>query len=191
MPIIHMMRTGAPVPEGAVNVRVLKDHPEITLYDSHVGACISDREMNGRDDSDWYMLVWDEAAGEPKEILFATTRGWSYPCYGSSPDATPEVLAKYEAWKAERAAEIEAGRARVEAVTPTKGKRVRVTRGNPRSKAGFATGAEGTVFWSKIESRGFFDAKDHYWTPKGRVGIELPDGYRGFINAGAVEVVSA
>jgi hypothetical protein len=75
----------------------------IILYTSHHGLCIRDYERNGYDDSDFHMIVWNEEKGVTEDICFASTRGWSYPCYGSYVDATPEVLAKYEAWKAETA----------------------------------------------------------------------------------------
>lgn len=68
------------------------------LYTSHHGLCIRDREMNGYDDSDFYMTIWDEEAQAPYEYMFATTRGYTYDLMGSSPDATPEVMAAYEAW---------------------------------------------------------------------------------------------
>lgn len=64
-------------------------------YLEYEGLCIRDFERNGYDDSDFYMVVWDPVAKEPKTIEFASTRGWSYPCYASSPDATPEVLQDY------------------------------------------------------------------------------------------------
>lgn len=66
---------------------------------SHVGLCIRDFERNGYDDSDFFMIVWNSEKREPETICFASTRGWSYPCMGSSPDATPEVLAEYAAWE--------------------------------------------------------------------------------------------
>ena len=71
---------------------------------THVGLCVRDREMNGYDDSDFYMLVYNPDHTDDfdmfKEIMFATTRGWSYPAMGSAPDASPEVMKKYEDWKA-------------------------------------------------------------------------------------------
>ena len=70
-----------------------------TLYITHRGLCLMDRERNMRDDSDFYMTVWNPVTKCPQEIMFATTRGWSYPCYNSSVDATPEVRAEYEAYK--------------------------------------------------------------------------------------------
>lgn len=70
----------------------------VVLRETHHGLCIAEREQNGPDDSDWLMLVWDPVAGSASWRHFATTRGWSYPCYASAPDATPEVLAAYAAW---------------------------------------------------------------------------------------------
>ena len=123
MPIIHMHGNDqAQYPEGAYCLLPAEakhhgwDHlPErhersaltgkpywtgvLILSESHQGLCLQDREANGYDDSDWYMLVWNPEKGAPEEVLFASTRGWSYPCYASQPDATPEVRAAYEAWR--------------------------------------------------------------------------------------------
>lgn len=118
----------------------------IVLYESHNGRCISKREQNGRDDSDFYMLVWNEEKGAAESIMFATTRGWSYPCLGSRVDATPDTLAKYEAWRtkaqAERAAQTERERLAYEAKMPSIGKRIRVIAGRKIAK-----GTEAEVFW--------------------------------------------
>lgn len=70
----------------------------IILVETHQGLCLREREMNGYDDSDFYMLVWNEEKGEPEEICFASTRGWTYPCCASRVDATEEVRAKHAAW---------------------------------------------------------------------------------------------
>lgn len=78
----------------------------VVLYKTHEGLCLREREANYYDDSDFYMLVWDEEAGEPKEIQFGTTRGWCYPCMGSSVDATEEVREKYAAWHNKRQQEL-------------------------------------------------------------------------------------
>lgn len=75
-------------------------------WKTHVGLCLSEREMNGYNDSDFFMTVWDEEKNEPREIMFATTRGWTYPSLGSSIDATDEVKAKYNEWNAKRNAEL-------------------------------------------------------------------------------------
>jgi hypothetical protein len=71
-----------------------------TLYMTHQGLCLVDWERNMYDDSDFYMTVWNPDTKRPYNIMFATTRGWSYPCYNSWVDATPEVRAEYEAFKA-------------------------------------------------------------------------------------------
>lgn len=92
-------------PDGAYCPFEYNDTPErrtfegaIVLYSTHHGLCLFEREENGRDDSDFYMTVWNPELRRTEEILFATTRGWTYPCYGSSADASPEVRAEYDAW---------------------------------------------------------------------------------------------
>lgn len=96
-------------PEGAYCPFEYNDTPErrtlegaIILYSTHHGLCLFEREENGYHDSDFYMTVWNPERGMPEEIFFATTRGWTYPCYGSRADATAEIIAAYETWKAER-----------------------------------------------------------------------------------------
>jgi hypothetical protein len=83
---------------------VLKDNAAcgnvIVLYTTHHGLCLFERELNGSSDSDFFMIVWNPEKKEAEEIQFATTRGWCYPCLGSRPDATPEVLEAYTNWKA-------------------------------------------------------------------------------------------
>lgn len=88
----------------------------MATYKTHVGVCLFERESNGYHDSDFYMTYWDEAKQEPVTVCFATTRGWTYPCYASSPDATPEVWAKYNAWKEKKAAEYRAQQRKVKAI---------------------------------------------------------------------------
>ena len=69
---------------------------DIWLYDTHVGYCIRDYERNGYDDSDFYMTYWNPVTNKPEDICFASTRGWTYPSYGSRMDATPDIQKKYE-----------------------------------------------------------------------------------------------
>lgn len=71
-------------------------------WHTHVGLCLSRREINMHDDSDFVMIVWNDEKGEPETITYASTRGWSYPAYGSNVDATDAVKAKYAAWQANR-----------------------------------------------------------------------------------------
>ena len=75
---------------------------ELVLWEEFQGQCLFEREANYYDDSDFYMTVWDDTTHSAREIQFATTRGWSYPCMASHPDATDDVRAKYDAWKAEQ-----------------------------------------------------------------------------------------
>lgn len=70
-----------------------------------VGCCLQERENNGYHDSDFFMLVWDEEQQAARWIEFASTRGWCYPLFGSRVDATPEVRAKYDAWRTQCAVE--------------------------------------------------------------------------------------
>lgn len=102
----------------------------IVLWESEVGLCLSMREANYYDDSDFYMLVWNPVTESAEEIMYATTRGWSYPAMGSFVDATPEVRAAYEAWREKKKAEaIAAGRAK-------RAKMIRAARANEVEIAG-------------------------------------------------------
>lgn len=205
MPVITMLRARTEAEArteaaqlGAVNVRDVGPHyhtnPDSEHYgvplfvaDKYVGRCIAERERNMHDDSDFYMLVWHdgENGGAAVETCFASTRGWCYPCMGSSVDATPEVLAKYEAFKARKAAEAAARSAAIEARTPRKGRTVRVIGGRKLPK-----GTEAVVFWERITERGFEGENGYWWPAKGRVGLEVPGAGRVFVDAGQVEVVA-
>ena len=73
----------------------------LITYETHIGLCLKEYERNGYHDSDFYMIVWNPETKKPEHYMFATTRGWSYPCYASKPDATPEVKAAFEEYKKE------------------------------------------------------------------------------------------
>lgn len=60
---------------------------------TYEGAVLRLRERNGYDDSDFYALVWDEEQQATREIMYATTRGWTYH-NGANIDATHEVIEK-------------------------------------------------------------------------------------------------
>jgi hypothetical protein len=108
---------------------------------SHVGHVLFTRERNGYDDSDFYAVVWDDETQAPKEVFYATTRGWTY--YNSAiPDATPDVQAAYDAYRERVSRERAEERARIEAAVPRKGTRVRVTSGRK-----VPHGTAGTVIW--------------------------------------------
>lgn len=178
MPIINFTFKREDVPAGAVNVQESKTQGqsgEIPLYtwESHNGLCIKDYERNGYDDSDFYMIVWNAETNSPDHYCFASTRGWSYPSYGSSPDATPEVMAAYNAWQERIAQAARERREREEAARPDKGKTLRVARGRK-----VAVGTEGLCFWVGQSAYGV------------RVGLETPTG-RVFTALSNVEVVLA
>ena len=63
-----------------------------------VGKTLSVREMNGYDDSDFYASYWDEESQSIKEIMYATTRFWTYPA-NAVIDATPDIIEKAKLWE--------------------------------------------------------------------------------------------
>jgi hypothetical protein len=151
------------------------------------GAVLATGEHNGYDDSDFYAVVWDAEAGEPREIIYASTRGWTYN-NSATVDATPEVLAAYDAWKAERAARNAAAAAAVEAQVPQVGKRVRVTKGRK-----VPAGTEGEVFWYGTDryarhAQALWAFLDDGRTGR-RVGIRTGDGEKYFTAATNVTVL--
>jgi hypothetical protein len=111
-------------------------------YDvTYEGQVVALREHNGYDDSDFYAVVWDAEKAEPREVMYATTRGWTYR-NSATVDATPEVAAAYAAYTAARRAEYMAFREAQEAARVEKGKTVEVVRGRKVPK-----GTTGTVIW--------------------------------------------
>jgi hypothetical protein len=84
-----------------------------TIYE---GATLFGRELNGYDDSDFYVISWDDTKGKPVQISTGSTRYGHWAGTVESPwskDATPEVWEKYNAWNARKIAEARAaGRSR-------------------------------------------------------------------------------
>lgn len=104
------------------------------------GRVIREYERNGYDDSDFYAVYWN--GQKPVTVQYASTRGWTY-ANGAAVDATPEVLAEYEAYangvrRGHAAAFVLAA-----AEAPHKGARVVVKRALKRTPKG----TEGIVFW--------------------------------------------
>lgn len=184
MPIVHMTHSLEEVPEGAVNVRDLTELYirevceegratfKCIAYDTHVGLCLHEGEHNGYHDSDFYMVVWNEEKQQPETYEFASTRGWCGPAYGSRPDATEEVRAKYEAFQNVVRERREAERREAERKNPTWGKRVRVIRGRK-----LPIGTEGEIFWRG--NSGYGES----------VGLRLADNSRVFTALTNVEVI--
>jgi hypothetical protein len=68
--------------------------------ESFVGKCIAEYEVNRYDDSDFFMVVWNDKTDAPERIMFASTRFSGG--LGSYVDATPEIKAKYAEWQVRR-----------------------------------------------------------------------------------------
>jgi hypothetical protein len=109
MSIIRFTNSKENAPSDA---RESTSYPGTWIWETHKNLCLEERERNMHDDSDFYMVVWNEEKNEPQSIMFATTRGWTYPAMGSFVDASPDVRAKYTQWKADQA---ELARERAEA----------------------------------------------------------------------------
>ncbi len=130
-------------------------------------------ERNGRDDSDFYATVWDAKHGRTVEVTFATTRGWTYPNHAEA-DATPEVVAAYQAWVLECDKRRREAYALAEARKPAVGKTLKVVRGRK-----VPIGTVGECCWVGAAYRG----------PGLRVGIRLLCGDKVYTDAKNVEVV--
>lgn len=74
-----------------------RDESKVTWDVTYEGCVLQTFERNGWDDSDFYAIVWDEAEQCIKDICYATTRGWTYANHAVV-DATPEVIAKAQAY---------------------------------------------------------------------------------------------
>lgn len=146
---------------------------------SYAGCVLETRERNYYDDSDFYAIVWDEAARCIKDVDYATTRAWTYN-NGAVVDATPEVLAKARAYQAARIFEAWQAKNIAQAQEPTVGKTVTVVRGRK-----VPLGTVGVVTWVGKGKR--FSAS-RWATPDVRVGIQLGDGQRVFTSAKNCEV---
>jgi hypothetical protein len=160
-----------------------------------VGKVLELRERNGYHDSDFFATVWDDEQKKPREIEYATTRGWTYP-NGADIDATPEVKAAYAAYSEERRkkeiAAYEAERAKM----PALGDKIRVIAGRKIPK-----GTEAEVVWVGEDS---FACRrlDRYKSPysymlpwrynaeRYRIGVRLLDGTRVFTAAKNIEIIS-
>jgi hypothetical protein len=150
-------------------------HQEAAHEETFKGAVLRLRERNGYDDSDFYALVWDEEQQATREIMYATTRGWTYH-NGADIDATREVIGKAIAWETEQRFK-EAQRRYQE--TPRKGCTARATE---RGQV-----VEGVIAWvGEDKPRSQWAAR--YGTRTARYGIRV-EGRRGLVfrNADAAD----
>lgn len=177
--IINIASTRKEAEEKGVNVRCIdvptpedKEH-KVWLYDTHVGLCIEDYERNGYDDSDFFMIVWNPETMEPENICFATTRGWTYPCYASKPDATPEVMEQYNVWLENRRAILAEESRIAELKRPLVGKEVTIVGGRKHKNK------SGRIFWLGANR----------YNGEKTVGVECANSDRFFVPASYVEVM--
>lgn len=141
---------------------------------THKGCVLDMYERNGYDDSDFYAIVWDEANQKIEHVQYATTRGWTY-CNGASIDATPEVIAKAEAYQRQLCLNKWHDDNKKQADMPYKGRMVRVTKGRK-----IPVGTIGEVFWFgedqyKAARRSRYNRYNPY---AGLVGKFIKDRYR-------------
>ena len=94
MAIINFTKNRDDVPENAQCVK-WDESNKVWTWHEYIGLCIKEREANYHQDSDFYMMIWDVETQKPREICFASTRGWSYPALGSFVDATKETMKSY------------------------------------------------------------------------------------------------
>lgn len=162
-----------------------KGEKPIVMERTFDGCVLQLRERNGYDDSDFEALVWDDAQGCARWIMYATTRGWSYP-NNAVVDATDEVLAKYNAWNDAIRSAREAKAKRLDDADATKGKEVVVVKGKKY------LGKTGTVIWRGANKFGTY-YKNGYNKPSDyynqRVGVKTETGETFFIPLEYVRVV--
>lgn len=140
---------------------------------SHIGVVLETGEENGYNDSDFYAIVWNDEKGCTERVTYASTRGWTYP-NGASVDATPEVVAKWEKWSADRQEARRVAQVEKEAATPSHGKTVQVVKGRK-----IPIGTKGEVCWAgKCQYSGNL-----------RVGIRLTSGEKVFTAGSNVVVI--
>lgn len=153
----------------------------ISLWETHVGLCLSEREANYYDDSDFYMTVWNPEKEAAEEFMFATTRGWSYPAMGSFVDATPEVVAAYEVWREKK---------RAEAIAKARAKKATMIRKARANEVEVATAVGVTVIrlrkWKYAERPDLYERGMKLLNTKVRSGfrISLRDQLVNFLKGG-------
>src|SRR6185437_2626014 len=151
-----------------------------------VGCVLSLGEHNHHDDSDFYAIVWDAELGGPREIEYATTRGWTY-ANSASVDATEEVKAAYKAYQVEQRRAQRERAFEQEANTPRAGRTVKTVKviKTPKNKGGLniPVGTELVITWFGEDKY-----RSSRWASFYRVGFDY-QGQRVFTSADNVEVV--
>lgn len=116
-------------------------HAEILeTKETFVGKVLETYEENGRNDSDFYAVVWDDETDSLIHKQYSTTRFYSNG-YGAKIDATEEVIVKATAERKKRFLKSVTEADEEKAKTIAKGKMVEVTSGRKNR------GVMGEVFW--------------------------------------------
>lgn len=139
------------------------------------GCVVRDWERNGYDDSDFYATVYRPETGTFDEVMYATTRSWTYN-NGCKIDATPEVLEKWTAFNNRLDAERRAKKAAEKARTVEPGKTVRslTTRGKAAGKVGKVFWVGRSKFGYNVFNAGFRTvAGETVFAPLGRLEVVL------------------
>ena len=139
-------------------------HAEILeTKETFVGKVLETYEENGRNDSDFYAVVWDDETDSLIHKQYSTTRFYSNG-YGAKIDATEEVIAKATAERKKRFLKSVTEADEEKAKTIAKGKMVEVTSGRKNR------GVIGEVFWVGNPEKFSYYSKEHR-----SVGIKLND----------------
>lgn len=153
--------------QGAYPAKYTKD---VWLQDTYQGCVVRTYERNWYDDSDFYATVWDEANQKTEEVMYASTRGWTY-CNGATVDASDEVKAKARAYISAKEA---AAAAALREKQILEGDIVCLSLKAGKNKD--RDGQEGRVFWQGPNR--FSQSK---W-PETRYGVEFADGAKLFFS---------
>lgn len=147
------------------------------------GCVLWTGEHNWHDDSDFYAVVWDEEAGQTREIEYASTRGWTYH-NGATVDADDETRTKAEAYLARIRHEHEVIRRAMAAALPAVGKEVRslTTRGKNKGVVGMVRRIQPDQYrrsqWAPDVAAIEVAGEDKYrYLPVNRIEVINPDQY--------------
>ena len=158
-----------------------EEHADSVHVTSFEGAVLYTREQNGYHDSDFFAGVFDAEAGEVREVMYATTRGWTYH-NGAAVDADEETVEAALAAREPLIREVARDSLTREAAGIERGAEVTFTRAfNGRTQARVEKGATGRVFWT---------GKCKYSRWKDRAGVET-GGEKVFVDAAILERTAA
>lgn len=147
----------------AVTFKDWKTGEVTTMFE---GAVLADRERNGYDDSDFYVIAWDEEQQALRNYEYASTRYGG--TGGASVDATPEVKEKARKWVYKLLRKYVWDHYVEGLSKPEKGDHVKVVKGRK------GKGAEGTLFWIG-EERTYGGYSKWSQNTVQKVGIALDD----------------